>query len=105
MLKSEYEFKSSELVERFTQDYEGLYNQSRKEFEAYCILNRKVHLKKCRFRKRAMRFRILLLFSTPKTIRRPFSQLGSNILTKTNISEKWSKGLKSTTRQEPRECV
>jgi hypothetical protein len=42
-------------VESFTQDYEGLYNQSKKEFEAYCILNRKVKVIGVRFKRREMR--------------------------------------------------
>lgn len=43
VLKSEYEMKSEVLVEKYSHEFEELYNQSRKEFEAYCILNRKVN--------------------------------------------------------------
>lgn len=34
--------KSEVLVEKYSHEFEELFNQSRKEFEAYCILNRKV---------------------------------------------------------------
>lgn len=45
VFKSEYELRSNQMTEHYSRQYEEDYAKCRKEFEAYCLLSRKVQKK------------------------------------------------------------
>lgn len=44
-MTAEYEIKSSSTLDDYSGAYEERYSRSKKEFDAFCILNRKVRLR------------------------------------------------------------
>ncbi len=98
----EYELKSSDLADKYGQKYEDLYSRCRKEFEAYCILNRKVFdFLIFRSKRKMTKSKISQHSSTQRITKRHSSQPGSHTLPNKSISAPCKTNAKNTVNPVP----